>query len=208
MAFRIGIVVFDRLEELDFIGPWEVLNMARRFGAESDVLLVSETGGQVRCNYGLTVAVDHDFETYPPLNLILMPGGQGTRTEVDNPALIDFVRRQAAQAQWQASVCTGAFILERAGVLHGRRTTTHWASLDRLRDLGTVEVVEDRFVVHGNTVSSAGISAGIDMSLWLVDRLWGKEIALKTQKMIEYYPRPHFSAEDIVTVELPSYVLR
>ena len=205
MPFRIGIVIFDRVEELDFIGPWEVLNVACRAGADAEVLLVSQNGGEVRCNYGLTVTAGHSFESCPTLDLLLLPGGQGTRTEVDNPALIDFVRRQAGSASWTASVCTGAFILERAGVLDGRRATTHWASLDRLRAIGTVEVVEDRFVVHGNNVSSAGISAGIDMSLWLVQHLWGKEVALQVQKIMEYYPRPPFSAEEIASVEPPAY---
>jgi transcriptional regulator GlxA family with amidase domain len=152
--------------------------------------------------------VQHDFRSCPQLDLILIPGGQGTRTEVDNPALIDFVRGQAARAAWVASVCTGAFILERAGVLRGRSATTHWASLDRLRDLGTVTVQEERFVVDGNVASSAGVSAGIDMALWLVERLWGREIALNTQKMMEYYPSPPFSAEEIATVAPPSYALR
>ena len=208
MTFRIGIVVFDRVEELDFIGPWEVLNMAARLGADADVHLVAQLAGQVRCNYGLSVQVEWDFDRCPPLDLILIPGGQGTRTEVDNPVLIDFVRRQASRASWSVSVCTGAFILERAGVLQGRRATTHWASLDRLRALGAVDVVEERFVVDGNVASSAGISAGIDMALWLVDHLWGREIALKTQKMMEYYPKPPFSDEDVAAIEPPSYVLR
>lgn len=206
MALQIGIVVFDRVEELDFLGPWEVLNMANRHGAEASVRLVSQRGGAITCNYGLSVNVGSDFEHCPPLDLILIPGGQGTRTEVENPALIDFVGRQGARCEWITSVCTGAFILERAGLLNGKRATTHWASLDRLRALGTVEVVEERFVVDGNTVTSAGISAGIDMALWLVERLWGLPVALATQKQMEYYPRPHFSREEVASVSPPSYV--
>lgn len=153
------------MEELDFVGPWEVLNMARRFGADANVLLVAERAGAVRCNGGLSVNVDCSFEDCPPLDLILIPGGQGTRTEVDNQSLLDFVRYQAARCAWVTAVCTGAFILERAGLLTTKRATTHWASLDRLRNLATVDVVEDRFVVDGNTITSAGISAGIDMAL-------------------------------------------
>jgi transcriptional regulator GlxA family with amidase domain len=208
MTFRAGVVIFDRVEELDFIGPWEVLNMAARMGADAEIFLVAERAGQVRCNYGLIVEVAWDFEHCPPLDLILIPGGMGTRTEVDNFAMIDFVRRQADQAAWTASVCTGAFILERAGKLAGRKATTHWASLDRLRAAEGVEVVEERFIVDGNVVCSAGISAGIDMALWLVERLWGRETALQTQKRMEYYPQPPFSAEDIAASEPPSYALR
>jgi transcriptional regulator GlxA family with amidase domain len=208
MPFRAGIVIFDRVEELDFIGPWEVLNMATRMGADAEIVLVAENAGHVRCNYGLTVEAPWGFNDCPPLDLILVPGGQGTRTEVDNPAMIDFVRRQAVQSTWTVSVCTGAFLLERAGQLAGRRATTHWASLDRLRAVGNVEVVEERFVVDGNVVSSAGISAGIDMALWLVERLWGSETALKTQKMMEYYPQPPFSADAVAASSPPSYAQR
>lgn len=206
--FQIGIVIFERVEELDFVGPWEVLNLAVRLGAEASVCLVSERGGAVRCNDGLSVNVNYDFANCPPLDLILIPGGMGTRAEVDNPVLIDFVRQQAARSSWVTSVCTGAFILERAGLLGGRRVTTHWASLDRLRALGTADVTEERFVVDGNLVTSAGISAGIDMALWLVGQLWGKPLALQTQKQMEYYPRPPFTEEEMAAVVPPAYALR
>src|SRR5206468_5551982 len=106
-----------------------------------------------------------------------------SRAEVDNPVLLDFLRERARSAEIVASVCTGAFLLERAGLLSGKRATTHWASIDRLRALGTVEVVDDqRWVDEGQVVTSAGVSAGIDVSLYLVARLWGNAIAAEVQK--------------------------
>ena len=115
MPFRTGIVIFERVEELDFVGPWEVMNVARRAGADHEVLLISEHGGAVHCNYGLTVETGESFQSCPQLDLIIVPGGQGTRTEVDNPAMIEFIARQAKSAAWTTSVCTGSFLLEKAG---------------------------------------------------------------------------------------------
>ncbi|MGI8550028.1 MAG: DJ-1/PfpI family protein, partial [Dehalococcoidia bacterium] len=112
---------------------------------------------------------------------------------VDNGAMIDYIRRCAGTAEVMTSVCTGAFLLERAGLLQGKRATTHWASLDRLRELGTVEVVEERWVDNGNVITAAGVSAGIDMALYLVGRLWSPETARRVQKGIEYFPSPPYA---------------
>src|SRR3990172_8783824 len=124
------------------------------------VVTIAEAGGSVRARHGLSVNVDHSFADAPPLDVLLVPGGQGTRQEVDNPRLIDFVREAGANAQYVTSVCTGAFILHRAGFLSGRRATTHWGAIGQLRDLGDVEVVDDeRFVQDGNVITAAGVSA-------------------------------------------------
>jgi transcriptional regulator GlxA family with amidase domain len=112
----------------------------------------------------------------------------GTRREVDNPAMLEYIRSAGSQAEVATSVCTGSFLLERAGLLQGKRGTTHWGSMDRLRSLGTVEVVEERWVDEGQVITASGVSAGIDMSLYLVGRLWGAETARQVQKAIEYFP--------------------
>jgi transcriptional regulator GlxA family with amidase domain len=190
----IAIVVFPVVEELDFVGPWEVFSFLRSLEADAcDVFTVSEHGGEVRCAKGLRVIADYSFATAPPADIILVPGGMGTRTEVDNPAIIDYIRSAAAKAEVATSVCTGSFLLERAGLLAGKRATTHWASLDRFRSLGTVDVVEERWVDEGNVVTSSGVSAGIDMALYLVGRLWGPETARRVQKGIEYFPSPPYA---------------
>ena len=194
MARSIAIVLFPRVEELDFVGPWEVFTMLRSLEPDScEVFTVSEEGGEVRCAKGLRVLADHSFATAPKADIILVPGGQGTRTEVDNPRLIDYLSRAGREAEVSTSVCTGAFLLERAGLLAGKRATTHWASLDRLRALGTVDVIEERWVDEGAVISASGVSAGIDMALHLVGRLWGPETARRVQQAIEYFPAPPYA---------------
>lgn len=189
----IAIVIFPDVEELDFVGPWEIFSYLRDLVPGScTIFTVSQHGGEVRCRKGLRVIADHSFETAPDPGIVLVPGGQGTRVEVDNPALIGYLARVGQRAELATSVCTGAFLLERAGLLAGRRATTHWASLDRLRALGTVEVIEQRYVDSGPVVTSAGVSAGLDMALYLVGRLWSPETARRVQKGVEYFPDPPY----------------
>ena len=184
----IGVLLFDEVEELDFVGPWEMLTMWQQVAGGPACLTVSERGGAVRCAKGLSVTAQHSFASCPPLDVLLVPGGQGTRREVNNSALVDFVRQQAAGCQAVLSVCTGAFVLHAAGLLGGKRATTHWASLQRLRDLGNVTVVEQRFVRDGAVWTSAGVSAGMDMALAFIAATAGEEAAGKVQFGAEYYP--------------------
>ena len=194
MTRSIAIILFPAVEELDFVGPWEVFSYLRSLEPETcTVFTVSEHGGEVRCAKGLRVIAGYSFDTAPRADIILVPGGMGTRTEVDNPRIIDYIRRAGAEAELATSVCTGAFLLERAGLLAGRRATTHWASLQRLRALGTVEVVEQRWVDEGTVITSSGVSAGIDMALYLAGRLWGPKTARRVQQGIEYFPDPPYA---------------
>ena len=174
------------------MGPRETLGMmARLSGGEWSVVMVSQDGEPVRGFLGASIIADHSFADCPPLDVIVVPGGQGTRTEVDNPRMIEFVRAAGAGAEYVTSVCTGAFILHRAGFLSGRRATTHWGAIGQLRELGDVAVSDsERWVRDGNVITSAGISAGIDMSLYLVSLLKDAQTAVNVQKMMEYYPRP------------------
>src|SRR5215212_6413765 len=195
MPRSIAIVIFPVVEELDYVGPWEIFTFARQLDPETcDVFTVSEHGGEVRCAKGLRVIADYSFETAPPADIVLVPGGMGTRTEVDNPRIVEYIRRSAETAELMTSVCTGAFLLERAGLLEGKRATTHWASIDRFRALGTVQVVDDERVVdQGAVITSAGVSSGIDMALYIVGRLWGPELARRVQKGVEYFPDPPYA---------------
>jgi len=186
---RIGILVFPAVEELDFVGPLEMFGMWGLIGSSVRTVLVGQTAQPLRCAKGLTIVPDHGFDDCPPLDVLLVPGGQGTREQAENPVLMDFVKRQVEQhAQTVMSVCTGAFILHRAGLLLGRRATTHWASLKRLRDLGDVTVVEERYVIDGPVWTAAGVSAGMDMALAYVARMAGAVTAGKVQMATEYYP--------------------
>ncbi len=177
MTNTIGILLFPEAEELDFVGPYEVLGMfAKHIDKEWQVITVAQTAAPVLCAKGLRVIPDHTFDTCPPLDIILIPGGFGTRQEEKNEALLGFVRRAAARCRWVTSVCTGAFILRKAGLLAGRRATTHWASMDRLRGDPQIEAVEERFVQDGNVITAAGVSAGIDMALYLVGQIRDPEV--------------------------------
>lgn len=196
MATTTGILIFDDFEELDAVGPWEVFTTARMLSAEDRVVTIAATREPVRAAKGMRVIPDCSFADAPRLDVVLVPGGQGTRREVSNPALIDWLRKAGAQCKWVTSVCTGALLLHEAGFLKNKRVTTHWGFIDQLRKRGAVEVIERvRFVRDGNLVTSAGISAGVDMALWLVGQIQGVPAARQVQEIMEYDPAPPYSAE-------------
>ena len=204
---RFGILLFPGAEELDFVGPWEMLRMWSLYaGGPAECLLVAQRDAPVDCAKGMRVLPHCEFAACPPLDALLVPGGQGTRTEVDNPVLVDFVRRQAAQAQVVMSVCTGALVLHAAGLLQGRRATTHWGMLPRLRTLPGVQVVEERFVQDGPVWSSAGVSAGIDMMLAYIAQVAGADTAGQVQFAAEYYPDGVSYGEQPRDPRAPAYV--
>jgi transcriptional regulator GlxA family with amidase domain len=196
MAITTGILLFEDMEELDFVGPFEVFTMARMGKEEDRVVTIAEKDAPVRGAKGLRVLPDCTFGNAPSLDVLLVPGGQGTRKEVSNPALIDWLRKAAEPCSWVTSVCTGALLLHEAGLARGKRVTTHWAFVETLRQRGDVEVLERvRYVRDGRLVTSAGVSAGIDMALWLVGQIHGVEHARRTQRFMEYDPAPPYAAE-------------
>lgn len=190
----IGILLFDGLEELDAVGPWEVLAFWAHHWPEDgyDVVCLSRDGGQIRCAKALVLLAHHSFADAPPLRVLIHPGGRGTRPQLGDEEHLDWVRRQRETVPLLASVCTGSLVLAAAGLLSGRPATTHWASLDRLRELDpSINVrTEDRFVDDGDVVTSAGVSAGIDMALHLVGRLAGPDRAREVRRGILYDPQP------------------
>jgi transcriptional regulator GlxA family with amidase domain len=184
---NVGIYIFENAEELDWAGPYEVLAAWAR-GTKRDVFTVGDTSEPIRCAHGLRVLADHTWETAPPIDLLVVPGGN-TSVVAQDDAVIRRVREIAARDGLIASVCTGAFILHAAGLLDGVPATTHWSAVDRLRDLG-VDVREERFVDGGQIVTAAGVSAGIDMALHLVARLDSDEEARAVRRYIQYDPQP------------------
>ena len=197
MSYTTGILLFDQLEELDAIGPWEVFTMAANVRGSGKVVTISEHGGMVKCAKGLRIQSDYSFGEAPPLDVILVPGGMGTRTEVNNKVVIDWIAKVAPGCTWVTSVCTGSMLLIESGVARDKRVTTHWAFVDTLRERGGAAAVVDdmRFVRDGNIVSSAGVSAGIDMSLWIIGQTDSPAFAREVQKRIEYYPAPPYTSE-------------
>jgi transcriptional regulator GlxA family with amidase domain len=197
VAKTIGILLFDDVEELDFVGPWEVFSATtQHLFPDDQVVTIAQQSGPIRCAKGLRVLPDFDFSNAPPLDVVLVPGGQGTRREVSNQTLIGWLRAAGQNCQWVTSVCTGALLLHEAGFAKGRRVTTHWAFIETLRQRGDVTVLENRrYVRDGNVVTAAGVSAGIDMALWLVGQIYGVDVARKVQRGIEYDPAPPYAAE-------------
>ena len=191
---HIGIVLFHEVEELDAIGPWEVLSAwTRQFPDDGyAVSCLSRSGGLVQCAKGLVVQAQHSFDDAPPLDVLIYPGGQGTRPQLDDEGQLDWVRRQRAVVPLMTSVCTGSLVFAAAGLLSHRPATTHWASLDRLAELDpTIDVRSDeRYVDDGDIITAAGVSAGIDMALHLIVRLVGADRARQVRKYIQYDPAP------------------
>jgi len=191
MTKTAGIVLYPDFEELDAVGPYEVLGMLAKLDPEWRVVIIADKASPVRSLSGLNVVADYDFDYAPSLDVILVPGGLGSRKAMDDPRLVDYVRKAGQSATWVTSVCTGAMVLHRAGFLTGRPATTHWGAIHELKALGDVEVKEGvRWVHDGNVITSAGVSAGIDMALYLVSLLKNEQIAASVQKMMEYYPQP------------------
>jgi transcriptional regulator GlxA family with amidase domain len=161
------------------------------------VVGVAEREGPVRCAKGLRLLPDHTFADAPTLDVLVVPGGQGTRREVENPRFIGWLREVAPRCRWITSVCTGSLLLCEAGLAEGRRVTTHWAYIETLRKRHPASVVLEgvRYVRDGQLVTAAGVSAGIDMALWVSGQLWGVEIARRVQRFMEYDPAPPYAAE-------------
>ena len=196
MTIRIGILIFDGAEELDFVGPWEVFTMARALSSNAcEVLLIAERDEAVRCAKGMRVLPDATLTTCGTLDVILVPGGQGTRREVENKSLLEWIERSSRTAKWTTSVCTGALLLTAAGPAKGKNVTTHWNYIGALRERGEAAQVLDnfRYVQDGNVVTAAGVSAGIDMALWLTGQLFDVPFARRVQRQMEYDPLPPYS---------------
>lgn len=193
-ARHIGIVLFPDVEELDAVGPWEVLGFWTQHWPEDgyDMFCLSRLGGSVRCAKGLTVQAHHSFADAPPMDVLVYPGGRGTRAQLEDEVQLDWLRRQREDVALMTSVCTGSLVFAAAGLLRGRPATTHWGSLDTLSDLDpTIDVrPEERFVDDGDVITAAGVSAGIDMALHLVSRLAGIDRAREVRRGIQYDPQP------------------
>jgi transcriptional regulator GlxA family with amidase domain len=202
----VGILIFPEVEILDFCGPFEVFASASRpsgNAAEPErrlfaVMTIAQSPDVVRCRGGLLVQPNHTLAGHPPLDIVVIPGGYGTRREQENPVVLDWIARQRQRGALTTSVCTGAFLLAAAGVLHGKRSTTHWTTIDDLRSFqpATTVLADTRVVDEGEVITSAGVSAGIDMALHVVRRLHGDEIARATARDMEY----DWRADELVVV--------
>ncbi|MEV0746515.1 DJ-1/PfpI family protein [Streptomyces sp. NBC_01220] len=186
---QIAIVLFDRFTALDAVGPYEMLSRAP--GAET--VFVAESAGAVRNDSGgsLALVADRTLDDVPAPDLVIVPGGPGQSAQMDNQTLLGWLRRVDATSAWTTSVCTGSLLLGAAGLLRGRRATSHWLALDTLKEYGA-EPTGERVVTDGKYVTAAGVSSGIDMGLTLLGRIAGDEHAQAVQLLAEYDPQPPY----------------
>jgi transcriptional regulator GlxA family with amidase domain len=195
MTRNVGIYIFDEVEVLDLGGPFEVFSTASRMKARLqpgaarpfEVFTIADTMRTVRARGGLMVQPNFDISNHPAIDLFIVPGGVVT-AELNRDSIIEWIARTAARSTITASVCTGAFLLGKAGLLRGKTITTHWEDIDDFRSMFPDIPVQDknRWVDAGTIVTSAGISAGLDMSLHLVARLEGEELAVRTARQMDY----------------------
>lgn len=193
MPTFVGIYIYPDVEVLDFTGPYEVFSTATRLALRNgqpppfSTSTVAARKGLVRARAGLVVQPNYNFANHPPIDLLIIPGGVVT-SELENPEVVRWIEKTAAQAGLTASVCTGAFLLAKANVLYAHKVTTHWEDVSELKSMfPLLKVVEGcRWVDTGRYVTSAGISAGIDMSLHLVERIAGRELAEATARQMDF----------------------
>jgi transcriptional regulator GlxA family with amidase domain len=188
---RIGIAIWDGVEELDFAGPYEVLTAWAGLDGHAEVVTIADNADSVRCAHGLRVLPDRTWDDIDGLDVLLVPGGNAG-TQVENGTFVDRVRALADSGTLMTSVCTGALVYAQAGLLDGRPATTHWSAIESLPEYGTdIEVrPDDRYVDDGNVITAAGVSAGIDMALHLIARLDSVESARRIRRYIQYDPAP------------------
>jgi transcriptional regulator GlxA family with amidase domain len=193
MKRHVAILVFPEVEVLDFAGPFEVFAVTNELtGSETfHTFTVAENPGSTRARNGLKIIPDHTFETAPSPHLLIVPGGFGTRALLRKPGVLEWIRQRARRAEHVVSVCTGSLVLAQAGLLHGLRATTHYEMLGELAALAPQTEIDPnvRFTDNGHILTSAGISAGIDVSLHVVAQLLGVEVASRTARYMEYHWR-------------------
>lgn len=189
MALQIGFLLFPRVQQLDLTGPYDVLASM----PDTEVRLIWKTRDCITSSTGMVLTPNMTYDECPPLDVICVPGGSGVGDLIPDEATLAFLRRHAAQARYVTSVCTGALVLGAAGLLRGRRATTHWAFHELLEPFGAI-AVRERVVRDGNLITGGGITAGIDFALTLAAELIGDDEAMALQLELEYAPAPPFDA--------------
>jgi len=195
---NVGIFIFDEVEVLDFAGPFEVFSRTRLLkGAESrrsndsapfNPFTVSIDKKSLTATGGLKIIADYTFNNFPKIDILIVPGGYGTRILLNNEILLKWIKAVSDKANITASVCTGSLLLAKAGLLEGKRATTHWGAIEALKSISKdIQVITERRVVNDDIITSAGVSSGIDMAFMIVENLYGEEVASDTSKYIEFH---------------------
>jgi transcriptional regulator GlxA family with amidase domain len=196
MNITYGIYLYQQVAALDFTGPYEVFGVSNGLLNGGRVVTIAESSDPISCAYGMEVLPQYTFDNAPALDVVLVPGSSELGAALQSSRTIEWIQQQAAQANYTAAVCTGAIILQRAGLLNNKKATTHWALIEELRKDDTISVMKDmRYVRDGKIITAQGISAGIDMALWLVGEIHSPAHAREVRKILHYDPAPPYSAE-------------
>ena len=187
LIMKIVILLFDNYTALDIVGPYEVLNKL----PNSKIYLVGLEKKRYNDTYGLKISADYSIDEISQADILLVPGGPGIDNLLNNRKVIEWIQKVDSTTTWTVSVCSGSLLLAEAGLLNGKNCTTHWRRKDQLRKYN-VSVKDERYVQDGKMITSAGVSAGIDMALYLVSKIAGDQAAKMIQLAIEYDPKPPF----------------
>ena len=195
---NVGILIFNDVEVLDFTGPYEVFSRVRTIkGAASrrsidsapfNPFTISIDNGSIQATGGLKILPDFNFDNSPHIDILVIPGGYGTRPLLNNEDLLIWIKQISESAKITSSVCTGALLLAKSGLLEGKRATTHWGAINALKSISkNINVIPDRRIIDDEIITSAGVSSGIDMAFMIVEKLFGEEVASDTAKYIEFH---------------------
>ncbi len=202
---KVGFLIYPRMQLMDLVGPLEVFEMWRHLNPQLENYLIAENSERIPCGVGVELEPHFTFMNAPDLDLLIVPGGYGRLEQVTNPSVIKFIQRQARCCQKIAAVCTGAFLLQAAGILIDKAVTTYWRALPELALDSSLTIAEERIVRSGKIWSSGGVSSGIDLALALIADLAGSQVAGKVQLMFEYFPSQQVYDVSPDLNDLPDY---
>lgn len=206
MKQKVGVLIYEQVQPMDFIGPWEVFAIWQNIlEAPIELYLISEKGGLVNCDDNLTIQSHYSFSQTPPLDYLVVPGGRGRLKEVNNPALIKFIQTQYPNLNYLLSICTGMFLVHQAKVVESADVTTYWRAIPEVKAFNDVNVIGNRVVKNKKIWFAGGISSGIDLALELIAEIAGKEIAGQVQLLFEYFPSDLTYANKETAKLLPPY---
>lgn len=221
MKKTLGVLLYENVQPMDFIGFWEVLATWKNIlQASLDMYLIVEQGNEVECVNGITVKTHCNFNSAPAVDYLFIPGGIGRHKAIDNKPLINFIKEQAKNAQYILSVCTGMFLLHKAGLLHNKLATTYWRALPEAYSLPNIQIVEERIVKNDKLWIAGGVVSCIDLAFEFIAEIAGKDRAGQVQLLFEYFPQqkiyctkelaqtlpPYNTAEENETISLAKYI--
>ncbi|CDZ76567.1 Isonitrile hydratase [Legionella massiliensis] len=202
----LGVLLYDNVQPMDFIGLWEVLGTWKNgLGAPLEMHLISEQGGEVKCVNEITVKAHCDFSSAPAIDYLFIPGGMGRLSATNNEVLIEFIKKQAKHAEYILSVCTGMFLLYKAGLLDNKLATTYWRALPEAYTLPNIKIVEERIVKNGKLWLAGGVASCIDLAFEFIEEIAGKDEAGKVQLLFENFPTPKVYCSPKLADTLPLY---